>query len=60
MPRLRPGRYSKAIMAVLGQALAFASQYYGHNPYVAMAVSLFGAVGVYAVPNTPPGPPAAP
>jgi hypothetical protein len=45
------GKYSKAITAVLGQALTFAQLYYGGNHYVAAAVAVAMALGVYAVPN---------
>lgn len=48
------GRYSKAITAVIGQALAYASLYYGHNHWVAVAVAVCAALGVYAVPNASP------
>lgn len=54
------GRYAKAIMAILGQALAYAQLYYGHNHYVAIATAAFAALGVYAVPNTPAPAPKAP
>lgn len=57
MPRLGP--YSKAVAAVIGQALAYATLYYGSNKWVAAAVAVASALGVYAVPNqektaTPP------
>ena len=54
------GRYSKAITAVVGQALTYASLYYGHSHWVAAAVAIAAAMGVYAVPNqpSPPSPPA--
>ncbi len=65
MPNL--GRYSKAVTAVIGQALTFATLYYGGNHYVAAAVAIASALGVYAVPNqglnapkVPAGPPAEP
>ena len=45
------GRYSKAVTAVIGQALTFASLYYGGNNYVAAALAVASALGVYAVPN---------
>jgi hypothetical protein len=52
------GPYSKAITAILGQALAYATLYYGHNHWVAVAVAICAALGVYAVPNAAPkGPP---
>jgi hypothetical protein len=46
------GQYSKAIAAVLTQALTYAALHYGTNKYVAAAVALAGAIGVFAVPNT--------
>ena len=55
MPNL--GRYSKAVTAVIGQALTFASLYYGGNHYVAAAVAIASAMGVWAVPNASPKPP---
>jgi len=57
------GRYSKAVAAVIGQALTFATLYYGGNHYVAAAVAVASALGVYAVPNaggTAPKAPAEP
>lgn len=45
------GSYSKAITAIIGQALTFASLYYGTNHWVAAAVAVASALGVYAVPN---------
>lgn len=56
-----PGRYSKAVTAIIGQALTFASLYYGSNHYVAAALAAASALGVWAVPNsTPKAPPAEP
>jgi len=57
MSKLSP--YSKAIAAVIGQALAYATLYYGDNRWVALAVAVAAALGVYAVPNQPkpPAPP---
>ena len=52
MPNL--GRYSKAVTAVIGQALTFASLYYGSNHYVAAALAAASAMGVWAVPNSAP------
>ena len=46
------GKYSKAITGIIGQALTYASLYYGGNHYVAMATGVAAALGVYAVPNT--------
>ena len=55
MPSL--GRYSKALTAVIGQALTFASLYYGGNHWVSAAIAVAAAAGVYAVPNSPKSPP---
>jgi hypothetical protein len=50
--------YAKFITAILGQALTYATFYYGGNHYVAIATGVAAALGVYAVPNktaeTPP------
>jgi hypothetical protein len=58
---VKASQYAKAITAVVGQALTFASLYYGGNKYVAAAVAAAAALGVYAVPNAdapkPPPPP---
>ena len=51
--RITLGPYSKAITAVIGQALTFASLYYGTNHWVSAAVAVASALGVYAVPNAP-------
>lgn len=51
---LNLGRYSKAVTAVIGQALTFASLYYGSNHYVAAALAVASAMGVWAVPNSAP------
>ena len=51
------GPYSKAITAVIGQALTFAALYYGGNHWVSAAVAAASALGVYAVPNAPKPPP---
>lgn len=48
------GPYSKAAAAVIGQALTFASLYYGSNKWVAAAVAVAAALGVFAVPNSRP------
>ena len=45
------GPYSKSVTAVIGQALTFASLYYGTNHWVSAAVAVASALGVYAVPN---------
>jgi hypothetical protein len=49
--RINLGPYSKAITAVVGQALTFATLYYGSNHWVSAAVAIAAALGVYAVPN---------
>ena len=43
--------YAKFVTAIVGQALTFASLYYGSNKWVAAAVAAASALGVYAVPN---------
>ena len=58
MPNL--GRYSKSVTAVIGQALTYATLYYGGNHYVAAAVAVASALGVYAVPNQGPNVPKEP
>ena len=40
------GPYSKTVTAVIGQALAYATLYYGGNHYVAAAVAVASALGV--------------
>ena len=61
---LNLGSYSKAITAIIGQALTFATLYYGTNHWVSAAVAIAAALGVYAVPNSRPAaletPPATP
>ena len=57
MPNL--GRYSKSVTAVIGQALTYATLYYGGNHYVAAALAVASALGVWAVPNTAPKAPSA-
>ena len=57
---LNLGPYSKSVTAAIGQALAYATLYYGGNKWVAAAVAVAAALGVYAVPNSsPPKPPPA-
>jgi len=58
--KLNLGPYSKAVTAVIGQALAYATLYYGGNKYVAAAVAVAAALGVYAVPNSAPKEPPPP
>jgi hypothetical protein len=53
------GPYSKTVAAVIGVALAYATQHYATNQWVAIAVAVAAALGVYAVPNQPK-PPAQP
>ena len=55
--RINLGPYSKAVTAIIGQALAYATLYYGGNKWVAAAVAIASALGVYAVPNSPKAPP---
>lgn len=52
--KIKLGPYSKAAAAVIGQALTFASLYYGSNKWVAAAVAAAAALGVFAVPNSRP------
>lgn len=47
--KLKP--YNKFIIAVLGAVLTTVSQFYGSNPYVALALTLLTALGVYHIPN---------
>ena len=54
----KAGAYAKFIAAIAGQALTFASMYYGGNRWVAAAVAAAAALGVYAVPNRQSAPPA--
>ena len=57
--RINLGPYSKFVTGIVGQALTYATLYYGGNKYVAMAIAVASALGVYAVPNSsPPKPPA--
>ena len=58
MPSL--GRYSKAVTAIIGQALTYSVLYYDGNKYVAAAVAVAAAFGVYAVPNSSPKEPPPP
>jgi len=51
--RINLGPYSKAITAIIGQAISFATLYYGTNHWVSAAVAVASALGVYAVPNAP-------
>ena len=54
------GPYSKTVAAIIGQALTFASLYYGGNHWVSAAVAAAAALGVWGVPNSgPPKPPPA-
>ena len=52
--RINLGPYSKFFTAVVGQALTFATLYYGSNHFVSAAVAIAAALGVYAVPNAKP------
>lgn len=45
--------YSKFIIALVGAVAQVAMQYYGTHRYVAMAVALLTALGVYQVKNVP-------
>ena len=44
-------QYSKFFTGIAGQALTFASLYYGSNHWVSAAVAVASALGIYAVPN---------
>ena len=48
---MKAAQYSKAITAIIGQGLTFAALYYGSNHWVAAAIGVAAALGVYAVPN---------
>ena len=50
------GQYSKFVVGLVGQGLTFASLYYGTNHYVALAMAVASALGIYAVPNSSPKP----
>jgi hypothetical protein len=50
------GAYRKFATGVVGQVLTFATLYYGGNHYVAAAVAVASALGIYAVPNDKPAP----
>ena len=52
--KLNLGRYAKFVTAIVGQAIAYASLYWGAGPdakYVTIAIAVASALGVYAVPN---------
>jgi hypothetical protein len=48
------GQYSKFLTGIAGQALTFATMFYGTNHYVSLAVAIAAALGIYAVPNAKP------
>lgn len=52
------GAYSKFLTGIAGQALTYASLYYGTNHYVVLGTAIASALGIYAIPNTPKVPPA--
>lgn len=54
MFKLNLGRYSKFVTAVIGQALTYLTLFEGTNHWVSLVVAVASALGVYAVPNTPP------
>ena len=61
--KLNLGVYAKVITAVVGQAIAYATLYWGSGPnakYVTIAVAVASALGVYAVPNQGPNVPKEP
>ena len=54
--KLSLGPYAKFVTAIIGQAIAFASLYWGGTPdakYVSIGIAVASALGVYAVPNQP-------
>lgn len=54
--KLSLGPYAKFVTAIIGQAIAFASLYWGGTAdakYVAVGIAVASALGVYAVPNQP-------
>ena len=48
------GQYSKFLTGIAGQALTFATLYYGTNHWVSAAVAAAASLGIYAVPNSKP------
>ena len=52
--RINFGPYGKFVTGIVGQALTYATLYYGGNHYVAAAVAVASALGVYAVPERRP------
>lgn len=52
--KINLGAYSKFIVGIVGQGLTFATLYYNSNHWVALAVAIAGALGIYAVPNSKP------
>ena len=44
-------KYDKFLTVLLGAVLSTATQFYGTNKYVTIAVFFATALGVYAVPN---------
>ena len=61
--KLSLGPYAKFVTAIIGQAIAFASLYWGGTPdakYVSIGIAVASALGVYAVPNQPKAAAAAP
>lgn len=51
--KINIGQYRKFIVGAAGQALTFASLYYGTNHWVVMAIAVAMALGIYSVPNEP-------
>ena len=58
--RINLGPYSKFVTGIVGQALTYSVLYYGGNKYVAAAVAVASALGIYAVPNSDPKEPPPP
>lgn len=44
-------KYRKFLVAVVAVVLTGLNALYGSNPYVQLAISVAGALGVYMVPN---------
>ena len=51
MLNINLGQYRKFLVGAIGQALTFASLYYGTNHYVVAAIAIAMALGIYSVPN---------
>lgn len=56
MANFNIGQYRKFLVGIVGQGLTFAQLYYHGNHWVAAAVAVAVALGIYAVPNDSPKP----